>query len=236
MFNNFKETLDRHGLLGNDRKFLLGVSGGVDSVVLLHLMQAIPTNDRPQLSVAHINHQLREEADMEEAFVKQLARDYQLPFYSKRWEKEEHPKTGIEEAARSFRYSFFRQLMEEGEFNILMTAHHQDDQVETILMKLTRGSSLEQLVGIQFSQPFSTGYLVRPLLDVSKNELYTFAKQEQLTFVEDVSNKDLSFTRNRFRHSIIPLLKKENPLFNQQIIQFSKDLDDLLEILDSVGL
>lgn len=230
MFQDFNQILQNNNLLKNDNHVLLAVSGGVDSIVLFHLMQSIPKAKRPKLSIAHINHQLRPEADLEEEFVKRLAEEYQLPFYSFLWDKVNHPESGMEEAARRVRYSFFKRVMEEENINVLMTAHHQDDQVETILMKLARGSTLAQLTGIQFSRSFSEGKLVRPLLGFSKQELYAFAKEQGLKFIEDETNYELTYTRNRFRNQIIPLFKKENNQFNQHIMQFALDLSDLLEV------
>lgn len=230
MFQNFNQILQRMNLLQADKKILLAVSGGVDSIVLLKLMLSIPTTSRPEVSIAHINHQLRTEAKDEEQFVKKLADENNIPFYSFVWSKKEHPISGIEEAARNVRYAFFKKIMTEQNLDVLMTGHHQDDQVETILMKLTRGSILEQLTGIDESQTFAEGKLVRPLLSFEKQELFTFAKQQGLKFMEDESNFESNYTRNRFRNEIIPLLKKENNQFNQHIEQFSVDLKDLLEI------
>lgn len=230
MFQDFNQILQNNNLLKADNRVLLAVSGGVDSIALFHLMRKIPEIKRPKLSIAHVNHQLRPEADTEEEFVKHLAEKYRIPFYSFLWDKADHPASGIEEAARKIRYSFFKQVMKQQNINVLMTAHHQDDQIETILMKLARGSTLSQLTGIQFSQSFSEGELVRPLLGFSKQELYTFAKEQRLEFIEDETNYELTYTRNRFRNQIIPLLKKENNQFNQHIIQFALDLNDLLEV------
>ncbi|HLR91727.1 MAG TPA: tRNA lysidine(34) synthetase TilS [Atopostipes sp.] len=230
MFQDFKQILQSHNLLTADRHILLAVSGGVDSVVLFHLMQQLPKESRPQLSVAHINHQLRAEADEEEQYVKKLAEKYGSPFYSFHWEKKDHPDAGIEEAARAIRYSFFEKIMKEQNIDTLMTAHHQDDQVETILMKWTRGSTLAQLTGIRFSQSFAEGELVRPLLHFSKDTLYAFAKEQDLKYFEDATNFELTQTRNRFRNQIIPLLKKENAQFNQHVEQFALALGDVLEV------
>lgn len=230
MFQNFNQILQRMNLLQTDKQILLAVSGGVDSIVLLNLMQNIPVSKRPELSIAHINHQLRPEANDEEEFVKKLAKNYQIPFYTYCWPKSQHPKNGIEEAARNVRYTFFKKIMTEQNMDVVMTAHHQDDQVETILMKLTRGSILEQLTGIDESQSFAEGKLVRPLLNIPKEDLIAFAKDQQLEFMEDDSNFEPTYTRNRFRNQIIPLLQQENNQFNQHIEQFAADLKDLLEI------
>lgn len=226
----FEKKLHKHNVLYPGQSILLAVSGGVDSVVLLHLMQKLVDTYPLKLSIAHVNHQLRPEADAEEQFVRELAEIYGIPIYVYRWEKSMHPKSGFEEAARHVRYQFFKKTMNEHGADTLMTGHHQDDQVETILMKLTRGSSLEQLTGIEFAQPFHQGQLIRPLLSFTKKDIYLFADEWHLKHVEDETNQTLDYSRNRFRNRIIPLLKEENKQLNTHIEQFAKDITDALEI------
>lgn len=234
MFLRFQDKLAKHDLLNRNKKILLAVSGGVDSVVLLDLLNKIPKAKRAQLSIAHVNHQLRAAADAEEQFVKELAQKYSIPFFTYRWSKEDQPNVGIENAARNERYTFFKSLMKKEKISYLMTGHHLDDQTETILMRLTRGASLKQLIGIREKQFFGKktegNYLIRPLLEFSKDEIYQYAKKNQLNYVEDLSNKSLDYTRNRYRNEIIPLLKDENIQLNQHIQQFRNDIKDLLEI------
>lgn len=230
MIQEFERILEENNIFYPKKHVLLGVSGGVDSVVLFHLMQAIDEEKRPKISVAHINHQLRKEADADEAFVRALAKQHGVPFYSHTWNKEEHPESGVEEAARKVRYAFFKEIMDKHGASILMTAHHQDDQVETILMKLARGSSLKQLTGIQLIQPFNKGQLMRPMLPFSKEKVYEYVEKYNIDFVEDVTNLSLDYTRNRYRNQIIPLIKEESAQFNEHIEQFSKDIRDLREI------
>lgn len=234
MFTNLKEILSQYHLLDQNKKVLIAVSGGVDSMVLLDLMSKIPVSEKPQISIAHVNHQLRDAADDEEKLMQQIAQEYGVPLYIHRWEKKLQPETGIEKAARKERYSFFARILSEQQIPYLMTAHHLDDQVETILMRLTRGASLEQLLGIQPRQPFTipkeNGELIRPLLSFSKEEIYAYAHKQQLMYVEDESNQSLDYTRNRFRNEIIPLLKDENNQFNNHVSQFRLDLADLIEI------
>lgn len=234
MIRNFEEKLKKCDLLDPNKKILLAVSGGPDSVVLLDLMSKIPLQKRPQVRIAHMNHHLRSEASSEEEFVKRIAQKYGVPFYSHQWLEKDHPDSGIEEAARNERYNFFESLMIKHSISYLMTGHHLDDQIETILMRLTRGASLEQLLGIRSKQSFSlgnnTGYLIRPLLGFSKAEIYQYAKKNDLAYAEDESNQGLDYTRNRFRNKIIPLLKKENMKFSNHMKQFQSDLADLIEI------
>lgn len=234
MMDRFQRKLADFSLLDSEKHLLLAVSGGVDSVVLVDLLAKLPAEKRPELSIAHVNHHLRAVSDAEEAFVKDLAEDYGLSFYSHQWGKEKQAHSGIEKAAREERYSFFKKVMNEEAIPYLMTGHHLDDQTETILMRLTRGASAEQLLGIREQQDFplenGEGYLIRPLLDYSKEEIYEYAKEHELLYVEDESNQGLDYTRNRFRNQIIPLLKEENVQFNEHIQQFRKDLADLIKI------
>lgn len=193
-------------------------------------MQAINDDTRPKISVAHINHQLRDESDSDEKFVRKLAESYRIPFYSYTWKKEEHPESGIEESARKVRYTFLKKLMKAHKIPVLMTAHHQDDQVETVLMKLARGSSLEQLTGIKLIQPLNEGQLMRPMLTFTKGQIYEYAKKNNVDFREDASNLSLEYTRNRYRNQIIPLIREENSQLNEHIEQFTKDISDLVAI------
>lgn len=230
LYTEIEQVLERYDLLENNKKVIIAVSGGVDSIVLLHLMQSLSADKRPEIIVAHVNHELRPESKQEEALVRELAQQYGLSFYNYAWAKSEHPPSGIEEAARNIRYRFLKKVMVETAADSIMTAHHQDDQVETILMKLTRGSTLEQMTGIKEAQPFGQGQLIRPLLSVTKEAIYHYAKTKHLVYMEDSSNQTLDYTRNRFRNAIIPLLKEENKQFNAQINQFKLDLEDLLAI------
>ena len=230
MERKFEQILKDCGLLDATKHILLAISGGVDSIVLFHLLQSIEEDKRPKVSVAHVNHQLRTGTKEEERFVKNLSEEYHCPFYSYTWTQENHPESGIEEAAREMRYAFFEEVMEAQGIDVLMTGHHQDDQVETILMKLTRGSSLEQLTGIQMSRKFYQGLLVRPLLSFPKQALYRYAQRNAIKYVEDETNQELLYSRNRFRNQIIPLMQEENTQFNRHMEQFSKDLVDLIDI------
>ena len=230
LYTQFEHMLERYNLLKNDKKVIIAVSGGVDSIVLLHLMQSISADRRPEIIVAHINHELRPESGQEEMLVRERAQQYGLSFYNHTWLKSEHPPSGIEEAARNIRYRFLKEIMAETAASFVMTAHHQDDQVETILMKLARGSSLQQMTGIEEAQTFAQGQLLRPLLPFTKEAIYQYAEINGLLYMEDQSNQTLNYTRNRFRNAIIPLLKEENKQFNTHINQFKSDLQDLLTI------
>lgn len=224
-FNHGKDKL----LWETEDKILLAISGGVDSMVLLKLMESVARREQLSLYVAHVNHQLREESLQEERYLKEYCKEQNLPFFTTRWQNA--PITGMEEAARAFRYSFFSQIMEQTGCVKLMTAHHGDDQVETLVMKLARGGSLGSHIGIKERQQFSSGELVRPLLQFSKEELRQWATRNNLVFFEDQTNEETQMQRNRIRKWVIPQLRKENARLLPHAQQFSQQLEWAEEII-----
>ncbi|WP_346024070.1 tRNA lysidine(34) synthetase TilS [Alkalibacterium indicireducens] len=213
-----------------DEPVIVAVSGGVDSVVLLDLMGRLPEDVKPNIIIAHVNHHLRGISDDEESAVRKLAERYTVPVYVHHWRKEDHPDSGIEKAARDIRYSFFKEIAQRMGSRAVLTAHHKDDQVETILMKLVRGSALEELKGISAKRSEGTVTIVRPLLPFTKKNLISYAEQRQLRWAEDESNASVKFTRNRYRQTILPLLRSENPAVDDHLIRFTEDLDSLLSL------
>lgn len=214
-----------------EEKVVVAVSAGVDSVVLLHLLNQLPIESKPCLHVAHINHQLRAISKEEAYFVKELCLSLDIPFYESIWETGATIKQNVELAAREYRYSFFAKVMKEEQIGKLLTAHHEDDQVETLMMRLITGGSLSSLVGIEEQRAFATGELIRPLLDIKKEELYKFAKDNQIDFYEDETNHETTYLRNRFRHSLLPQMTEENPKLNEQLLGIQKELVYALEIV-----
>lgn len=191
-------------------------------MVLLHLLQQVQKQVGFELAVAHVNHQLREASDEEEAFLRDYCRKHQLPLYVKRWET--LPVTGMEQAARAFRYAFFQKVMQDHYFDTLMTAHHSDDQLETMLMKMMRDGQLQNAGGMRERRAFAGGRLVRPLLHFSKEEITAYAYQQGIIFYEDETNQLLEVQRNRLRHEVVPLLKRENPQLLGHFQQLSEQL------------
>ncbi|KAF1295264.1 tRNA lysidine(34) synthetase TilS [Enterococcus sp. JM4C] len=224
-FNHGKDKL----LWQTKDKILLAISGGVDSMVLLHLMEAVSLKEGLFLAVVHVNHQLREESLAEEAYLTNYCQEKQLPFYSVRWQNA--PATGMEEAARTFRYQYFGQVMQQTGCTKLMTAHHGDDQLETLIMKLARGGSLHSHIGIKERQCFAKGELIRPLLPFSKEEIRMFADKQSLVYFEDATNVETHLQRNRIRQQIIPQLKTENARLLPHAQQFSQQLEWAEELI-----
>ena len=213
-------------------KVVLGVSGGVDSMVLFELLNRLPAEYKPLTAVAYVNHHLREESDEEEHFIKAWVKNYDVPVYTHQWPKSAHPDSGMEEAARKVRYQFFHKVAEKTGSQTILTAHHQDDQVETVLMRLVRGSSLEELTGIPTVRKEKEKRIIRLLLPYSKAQILNYAKVNGIPWREDESNRSLVYTRNRYRNHIIPELKNENASVERHISDFSNDVRDLLEIAD----
>lgn len=228
----FNQLVNENNWWESGESLVLGLSGGVDSVCLFHLLVHLPQKLRPHIIIAHINHHLRNESDIEENFIRELAQKYKMTVHVYHWTPDEQPVSGIELAARQIRYRFFKQVMRAEKAKYLLTAHHADDQIETILMRLVRGGALQSLTGIQLAQIFGEGQLIRPLLPFYKSELYDYAHQYQLTYFEDETNHQNEYTRNRFRNMIIPQLELENRQAKSHIQQMGKNLSDLLKVAD----
>lgn len=217
-------------------KVLVAVSTGVDSMTLVDLLLRLPAESKPQIFVAYVDHQLRKQSDVETKFIQAFCQENSLPLFVKKWKSEEHPKHGVEAAARSFRYAFFKEVMEKENITDLLTAHHADDQAETFLMKLVRGGELGQLTGIDFQRGFEgVGRISRPLLSFSKEEIRDYAIKCKLCYFEDHTNQDDDFFRNRLRHQIIPKLKKENTRFLEHIAGYEEQLRQYVSVVDESG-
>ncbi len=234
LFSAFLKSCQQHHHWQPTDRLLLAVSGGVDSMVLVDLIQQLPDPVRPWFGVVHVNHKLRQASEQEELFLRDYCLEKSIPFFQRDWEVAKHPKVGVEAAARTFRYAFFQEMMEIHRATHLVTAHHADDQMETILMRLVRGGQLEGMTGIQHVRSFGPGLLVRPLLDYAKSDLYEYSQAHGVTYFEDETNTSLSYTRNRYRQTVIPLLKKENEQVLAHFKEFSNDLADVLSLANQV--
>ena len=218
------------GITTQNTHFIIAVSGGVDSIVLTALMQQMGAN----CSIAHANFQLRgEESNRDESFVQAFATKMGMPFLTKRFDTlafAEQYKMGIQQAAREIRYAWFESLIKEMELHatskiVLLTAHHADDQVETVLMQFFRGTGLHGLTGIPAirthqQNPLVTDHidLIRPLLPFSKANIKDYAKANSLDYVEDSSNLKNDYTRNLIRNQLIPQMETVYPNVNQQVL------------------
>ncbi|MEO7924223.1 MAG: tRNA lysidine(34) synthetase TilS [Chitinophagaceae bacterium] len=230
LLQQFTGHIKQHNLFSAKDKLLLAVSGGVDSVVLCELCKQAGYD----FSIAHCNFQLRgEESERDEQFTRNLAKNYGVEIFVKRFDTEKFAaenKLSIQEAARELRYTWFAELVGSRESgaqsrepgkNIhhspftthLLTAHHADDNIETVLMNFFRGTGLQGLTGI----PVVNTFISRPLLGFSKAELLNFARENKLAFVEDSSNQSSKYTRNFFRNELIPAISKVYPQVKENL-------------------
>lgn len=226
MQNEFRKHIEEHfpELLQN--KFLLACSGGVDSVVLAHLCNQCELD----FSLAHCNFQLRgADSDQDEQFVRELARQMNKSLWVEHFNTKAYVnkhKVSVQMAARDLRYDWFKDLMAKHHIKTLVTAHHADDNLETFLINLSRGTGIKGLTGI----PEKTDTISRPLLPFSRLQLAQYAEQEKLTWREDQSNADIKYLRNKIRHEIIPLLKETHTTFLQNFHETQKHLQQIADI------
>ncbi len=203
---------DRHMLSRGDR-VVVGLSGGPDSVTLLHILKEYQEPMEITLFAAHVNHCLRGGAsDEDAAFAERLCREWNIPFFQKKADigaLSAKSHRSEEETGRLVRYDFFRQVLRQVNGDRIATAHHRDDQAETILHHIIRGAGMQGLCGIA---PVSQGVLIRPLLDVTREEIRDYLRENKLPYRVDATNADSSHTRNRIRNGLIPYLERDfNP-------------------------
>jgi tRNA(Ile)-lysidine synthase len=220
--------LERHAFQLNNKAIAVGVSGGPDSLALLLYLWEQRDKRSLKLVAVHVDHMFRGEESYQDAlFVKGFCEDRQIPFEMKRVDVPAYmSETGLssQQAARDCRYRFFEEVMKRHGLQYLALGHHGDDQIETVLMRLTRGSSGKARAGIPFSRRFGEHILFRPFLCLTKEDLGDYCAANLLTPRIDPSNEKEYYSRNRFRKSILPFLKEENPAVHEHFQRFSEDL------------
>ena len=213
MTQKLLQMMQAKGYFNRHKKILVAVSGGADSMSLLHFLYNHQKDLDIQLGIAHVNHKQRQESEHEEAYLRHWAEEHKVPFHYSAFSGK-----FSENAARTFRYEFFKQIMKDYDYSALVTAHHADDQAETIFMRLLRGSRLRHLTGISAIRPFGTGQIIRPFLHLTKAQL-------PVTFhFEDRSNTSLAYLRNRIRLSYLPTLSQENPKIKEHLCLLAEEI------------
>ena len=203
----------------NEKYLIVGCSAGPDSMALLHLLK----NSTNKIIVcAHINHNVRKESDEEEEYLKNYCKDNNIIFEKTILTK--YTERNFENEARKKRYNFYEKIINKYNAKYLFLAHHGDDLVETIIMKINRGSNLEGYAGIKTISKKNNYYIVRPLLNYTKEDLIKYDKSNNIKYYIDKSNSNTQYTRNRIRKNILPILKEENPNIHKSILKYSETL------------
>ncbi len=230
----------RYGLLAPGDKVLVAVSGGPDSVVLLHALHTCSNRLGITLHVAHLNHGIRAEAsDLDEEFVRSLAQEFGLPVTVERMDVpalRQQMRMGMEEAARDLRYEFLQRSAREIGAQKIAVGHNADDRVESVLFNIIRGTGIDGLGSIRPVR----GNIVRPLIDTPRSEIEAYIDENALPFRIDESNQDVSYSRNRIRHELLPLLERDyNPQIREALIRLAgiaSDQSDLMEVVTQSAL
>lgn len=233
MKNKVLETIKKYNLIQENDKIVIGVSGGPDSMCLLHILNELKEKLKIQLFVAHINHQIRKEAEEETLYVQQYCEKLGIDCYIKRInviEKSNIEKIGTEEAGRKARYDFFEEILNKVGANKIATAHNANDNAETVLMNIFRGTGTSGLKGIE---AIRENKFIRPIIECERSEIEEYCEINKLEPKIDKSNYENIYTRNKLRNIIIPQVKEN---FNPNIIEclnklskISKEENDFLQ-------
>ena len=228
MKNKILGTIKKYNMIQNGEKVVLAVSGGPDSICMLDILNDIK-NDlsidlKFEIIVAHVNHMIREEAEDDERYVKKYCEEKQIEFYSKSIDVKKianNNKIGLEEAGRKERYNFFDEVLNKTNAQKIAIAHNKNDNVETVLMHILRGSGINGLKGIEAKR----GKYIRPLINCERNEIEEYCNEKNLQPKIDKTNFENEYTRNKIRNLLIPYIQKE---FNPNIIKTIDRLSDLV--------
>lgn len=222
MLKNLEKHINTSLPFLREKKLLIAISGGIDSVVLTHLLYKLNID----ISLAHCNFKLRkQESDLDESFVKEFGKELNIKTFTTQFDTNsfaKEQKLSIQIAARKLRYDWFQKLTEKHLFDYVLTAHHADDNLETFLINLSRGTGLGGLTGI----PIINSNIIRPLLPFSREEIELYAHDNTIDWREDKSNASIKYVRNKIRHQITPILKEINP---QLLDSFQKTIANLQE-------
>ncbi len=214
-------------------KITVGFSGGLDSTVLLHALNQLKIDQRDfQLSAFHVNHQLQKGADSWEYFCQHFCQKYSISFHSARVIIDRDSKSGIEATARDARYQAFHEHL--GDQELLLTAHHLDDHIETVFLKLLRGTGVEGAMGILPFSNFKKLNIVRPLLAFDRDSLLRYAEKQELMWIDDPSNASEQFDRNYLRRKVLPHIEQRWPAYKQTINRFTQNVTDINNVTHEI--
>lgn len=226
--------------LNDKNTIVIGVSGGPDSMFLLSFLVSLKKQIPFKLVCVHVNHNVRRESNKEKIFLEDWCKNNDVLFESMKIEK--YSDDNFHNEARTIRYQFFEDIVKKYQADYLMTAHHGDDLIETILMRIVRGSTLKGYSGFEQIVDMGKYKIVRPLIHMTKDEIENYMKKNKIPFVIDKSNSKNKYTRNRYRHTVLPFLKQEDSKVNEKFLKFSNKLlecnkyieNKVLEVYDKI--
>lgn len=220
MEQRFFQLVQKKGYFKYHRRILLAISGGLDSMTLFDWLYKYREKLEVEILLAHINHGVRKESDFEEEELKKIAKKLGVKIFTSSFSG-----PFSEQKARDFRYTFFKKIMKEEQCTALVTAHHADDQAETIFMRILRGSRLFHISGMKEKQKFANGELIRPLLSFQKSDFPT------IFHFEDWTNQENHYLRNRIRNDYFPILEKENSQLKKHLIELGTEISQMQDAL-----
>lgn len=228
-----KETIAYlNSLLKDNDTIVVGLSGGPDSMCLLNILLSL--NKNIKIVCAHINHNIREESKEELLFIEEYCKNKNLTLETTTFEKKSSTQDYNELELREKRYAFFGKVINKYKGKYLFTAHHGDDLVETVLMRMTRGSNLKGYTGFQVETKKDTYKVIKPLIFMTKDDINLYNEENNIPYVTDKTNEEDNYTRNRYRHNILPFLKGENKNIHLKYLKFSRELQKYFNYVDKV--
>lgn len=205
----------------SEDKIAIACSGGPDSMCLLDLL--MKEFNHNQIICIHINHNIRQESKIEEEYIKKYCDENNIILELKTL----HETDVSEENLRNKRYEFLKNIIKKYNLKLLFMAHHNDDLIETVLMRITRGSNLKGYLGFEKEMTVNNFTIVRPLVEKSKEEIIKYNQENKIKFFTDLSNNDVNYTRNKIRHKVLPILKEINPNLKQSILNYNNELQEV---------
>ena len=217
-------------ILKENDTVVIGLSGGPDSMCLLSILENLPI--KLNIVCAHINHNIRKESEEEASFLKDYCANKNITFEYTKFAKKSADSDYTEAELREMRYQYFAEIIKKHNAKYLFTAHHGDDLIETILMRITRGSNIKGYAGFQIATDKKTYQIIKPLIYMTKDEVLDYNKKNNIPSFTDVTNTSTKYTRNRYRQNILPFLKEENKNIHMKYLKFSKELYDYYNFVD----
>lgn len=228
-----KETIAYlKSLLKEEDTIVIGLSGGPDSMCLLDIIRSL--NKNIKIVCAHINHNIRQESIEEQKTIEEFCKENNLIFETTTFDKKSEDQDYNELELREKRYNYFETLIKKYNAKYLFTAHHGDDLVETVLMRISRGSNLKGYTGFQVETKKKNYKVIKPLIFMTKEDINEYNKNNKIPYVLDKTNDEDNYTRNRYRHNVLPFLKSENENIHLKYLKFSRELLTYYEYVDKV--